>query len=175
MLQQWILTKQEPIGGSNAIIELDEAKIDKRKYNTGRIIRDQWIFDGIERNTKKVFILSVPNRSIEILLPIIRKYVVPGTTIYTYKWRAYDAIRNENSYIRQTVNHSVNFVDPETGVHTHNIQRLWRDMRANISRYDTHDYHFTNYLAEFLFKRIYNFDKCIDAFFEIINSMYPLD
>lgn len=118
--------------------------------------------------------MPVPNRSTEILLPIIRKYVIAGSIIHTDKWRAYDALQNEN-YIHQTVNHSANFIDPETDIHTQNIERLWRDMRESIPRYGTRDYHFTNYLAEFLFKRIHNFDKRIEALFEIMSSIYPLD
>jgi len=116
LLQQWILSKQQSIGGENKIVELDEAKIEKRKYNTGRIL-GQWVFGGIERSTQKVFVLPVPCRNTETLLPIIRKYVAPGSIIHTDQWRAYDALRNEN-YIHRTVNHSTNFVNPDTGPHT---------------------------------------------------------
>ncbi|EFN76994.1 hypothetical protein EAI_10415, partial [Harpegnathos saltator] len=70
------------------------------------------------------------------------------------------------------VNHSRNFVNPGTGVHIQNIERLCRDIRAKIPRYDIQDYHFTHYLAEFIFKEAYEFDKCIDGFFEIMNLMY---
>jgi len=69
--------------------------------------------------------------------------------------------------------HATNFVDPETGIYTQNIERLWRDMRSKIPRYGVRDYHFIHYIAEFLFKRTYNFDQRINAF--IMNSMYPLD
>lgn len=41
--------------GPGKIIEIDEAKIGKRKYNKGRIIQGQWVFRSIERNTKKSF------------------------------------------------------------------------------------------------------------------------
>jgi len=34
--------------------------------------------------------------------------------------KAYDVICNEN-YVHHIVNHSINFVDPEIGVHTQNI------------------------------------------------------
>ncbi|KAL6421246.1 hypothetical protein ACFW04_013661 [Cataglyphis niger] len=75
----------KPIGATNKIIELDKAKIGKRKYNTERI-----------RNSKKLFILPIPNRSDEIILPIIRKYVAPDSIIHIDKLRAYNALSNEN-------------------------------------------------------------------------------
>lgn len=78
---------------------------------------------------------------------------------------------NEN-YTHRTVNHSINFVDSETGVHTENIERLWREVRANIFRYGTRDYHFIHYIAEFLFKRKYDFDERIEVFFTILSLMY---
>ncbi|XP_076295794.1 LOW QUALITY PROTEIN: uncharacterized protein LOC143216514 [Lasioglossum baleicum] len=175
LLQQWILTKQESIGGPGKIVEVDEIKIGKRKYNRGRMLRGQWLLGGIERNTKKVFVLPVPDRTTETLISINRKHIVANSIIHTDNWRAYNGLTNENYCIHETVNHSTNFVDPQTGVHTQNIERLWRDLRASIPRYGIRDYHYNNYIAEFLFKRTYNFDKRIDAFFEIMNSMYPLD
>ncbi|KYM95728.1 hypothetical protein ALC62_13634 [Cyphomyrmex costatus] len=175
LLQQWVLNKQKVIGGNGRIVELDEAKIGKRKYNKGRIIEGQWVFGGIERNTKNIFILPVPNRSSNTLSSIIQNYVLPGSIIYTDQWRAYRDLENNNNYTHCTVNHSVNFVNPDTGVHTQNIERVWRDMRANIPRYGTREKHYIYCLTEFLFKRIYNFDERIDTFFEIMSTMYPLD
>lgn len=67
---------QKQIGGEDKIVNLDEAKISKRKYNT--VIRAQWVFDDIERNTRRTFILPVPNRYTETLLPIIQ-YVAAGS------------------------------------------------------------------------------------------------
>lgn len=71
-----------------------------------------------------MFVLPVPTRTAKTLLPIIRKYVAPGTIIHFDKWREYDGLRNDNNYTYKTVNYSVNFVDHETGVHTQNIERF---------------------------------------------------
>ena len=73
------------------------------------------------------------------------------------------------------VNYSENFVDPNTGSHTQNIERLWRELRANISRFGTREYYYEHYIAEFLFKRLYTFDKRIERFFAIISELYPLE
>ncbi|EFN76332.1 Uncharacterized transposase-like protein HI1328.1, partial [Harpegnathos saltator] len=82
-----------------------------RKYNKGRILKGQWVFSGIERETNKIFIVSVPNRRTETLIPIIEKYVAAGSIIHTDSWRAYDVLRHHKNYTHKTVNHSVNFVD----------------------------------------------------------------
>ena len=36
------------IGGENVVVEIDEAKFGRRKYNRGRITEGKWIFGGRE-------------------------------------------------------------------------------------------------------------------------------
>ena len=121
-----------------------------------------------------MFVLPVRNRKAEVLLPLIKKYILPGSIIYSDCWKAYDQI-DTKIYQHNVVNHSKNFVDPDTGVHTQNIERLWRDIRGTIFRYDRKEYHFDHYLAEFAFKRKFDFDERLDAFFQIMSIMYPID
>lgn len=118
--------------------------------------------------------LPVKERSSKILIPIILCHVAPGTTIYSDCWRVYNKLKNYN-YTHQVVNHSENFVDPYTGVHTQNIERIWRDIRSGIPKYGTRDYHYIHYLAEFIFKRKYQYCERIRKFFEIMATLYPLD
>ncbi|XP_032688539.1 uncharacterized protein LOC116852367 isoform X3 [Odontomachus brunneus] len=132
LLQQWITNGQKQIGGPGVTVEIDEAKIGKRKYNKGRIVKGQWVFGGIDRESDS--------------------------------WKAYSGLQNAN-YSHYTVNHKQNFIDPATGAHTQNIERLWRDMRAAIPRYGTRTYHYNGYLAEFIFKKQSNFGDRIDSFF----------
>ena len=71
------------------------------------------------------YMCTVPDRSAATLLPIIQQHVLPGTTIASDEWRAYRNVPNiTNVASHQTVNHSVNFVDP-TGTHTQNIESYW--------------------------------------------------
>lgn len=56
-------------------------------------------------------------------------------------------------FVHFSVNHSVNFVDPESGAHTQNIERSWREVRSNVPRYGRSEQHYAGYLCEFLWKR----------------------
>lgn len=86
-------------------------------------------------------------------------------------FKAYGCLQSEG-YKHATVNHLYNFVDPDSGAHTQNIERAWRDTRGNIPRYGTRTKHYAGYLAEFLFKRK-SFTECIEAFFDIMAKHYP--
>ncbi|KCZ82132.1 hypothetical protein H312_00409, partial [Anncaliia algerae PRA339] len=41
------------IGGPGHVIEIDESKFSKRKYNVGRIPRSPWVVGGIDINTRE--------------------------------------------------------------------------------------------------------------------------
>ena len=91
-------------------VETDESKFGKAKFNRGRYIEGQWVFGGICRLRDK-----------DTLLPIIRAHILPGTCVMSDMWKAYDCLKDEG-YTHLTVNHSLNFVDPDTGAHTQRIE-----------------------------------------------------
>jgi hypothetical protein len=53
--------------------------------------------------------------------------VTEVTRIVTYKWRAYEkALSLLPNFKHQSVNHSIDFVDPnDSTIHTQNIEGLW--------------------------------------------------
>ncbi|KAL7743276.1 hypothetical protein ACLKA6_016217 [Drosophila palustris] len=140
------------IGGPGKIVEIDEAKVGKRKYNRGRVVEGQWVFGGIERESGDFFIFPVDCRNAETLLSIIKDRIADGTTIMSDCWKAYNCLKDEG-FVHQTVNHSKNFVDPETRAHTQNIERLWRDMRGDVPRFGRSKKHSVGYLARFEFRK----------------------
>ncbi len=48
-----------------------------------------------------------------------------GTTIHSEEWRTYTSLRKNADYIHLTVNHSINFVDLTTHVHTQTTANTW--------------------------------------------------
>ncbi len=67
------LRNQEPIGGDGVVVEIDETFFVKRKYERGRPLSSVWLFGGIERVTKKQFIVPLVDekrdRSAATLIP----------------------------------------------------------------------------------------------------------
>ena len=118
------------IGGENIVVEVDECLSVKRKYERGRIFQNQvWILGGVERgNPANYFIEVVQTRSRPRLIDVIRRRVRSGSIIMTDLWRGYTNLTiylYEKNFLHFTVNHSVNFVDPDTGAYTQSIEGFW--------------------------------------------------
>ena len=139
------LTNPQPIGGPVHVVEIDESKFGHRKYSRGRLLSGQWVFGGIDRETKDIFMIPVHDRKANTLIPIIEKYILPGTSIYSYEWASYSSIPS-TTFQHLTVNHSLSFVNPVTGVHTQTVESSWgqakkrlrNSMTTNPDLLDTH-------------------------------------
>ena len=63
-------------------MEIDESKIGKRKYHRGHFVEGQWVFGGCEKNnSKKAFCVPVACRTKAVLLPLIQRWILPGSII----------------------------------------------------------------------------------------------
>ena len=113
----------ERLGGVGKIVEIDESKFGKRKFNRGKRVDGKWVFGGVERGSNKSFFRVVENRGKDVLLAIIKEFIEPGTAIISDCWKAYDCLEDEGFH-HLTVNHSLSFKHPETGEHTNTIAHL---------------------------------------------------
>ena len=60
----------------------------------------------------------VENRKKETLLPIIESVCLEGRIIHSDQWPSHKMIQFELGYQHETVNHKVEFVNKQKGVHT---------------------------------------------------------
>ena len=60
-----------------------------------------WVFGGIERGTTKSFMVVVEDRSAATLIPIIQRYIRPGSVIISDEWQAYSTL-SSLGYTHQT-------------------------------------------------------------------------
>lgn len=157
------------IGGSDIIVEIDESKFGKRKYNQGHKVDGVWIVGGIERTSeKKCFVEIVSNRTAETLLEVISRHVMPGSIIYTDMWKGYQGIEKLNM-THSTVNHSQNFVDPNTGTHTNMIEGLWNGLKLRIPPRNRNKDTIEDHLFEFIWRRN-NSNNLWDGFFHALKT-----
>ena len=78
----------------------------------------------------------VQTRDAATLLPLIQAHVAPGTVVHSDQWQAYNRVANLPAVsVHQTVNHSVNFVDPVTGIHTQHIESYWNGVKSETQEY----------------------------------------
>lgn len=161
-----MVTRQEPLGGVGKNIEIDESKFGKRKYNRGKRVEGQWVFGLIERETGRVVLVPVERRNTETLLPIIKKWVLIGSTIISDRWGAYNSLELEG-YIHETVNHSKNFKDPVTGANTNRIESTWRAAKDKFESSSRRKHSFSGYLAKYSFLKYCSMNK-LDPFVQFM-------
>ncbi|XP_018325790.1 uncharacterized protein LOC108737443 [Agrilus planipennis] len=178
VLIDWVYRRSAKLGGPGKIVEIDEAKLGKRKYNRGRLLRGQWVLGGIERgergsNPGKMFLIPVPDRSAETLVNVIVNNVLPGSTIITDGWRSYNLL-SQHDYRHLTVNHELNFVDARTGAHTQNIERSWVEVRRHVPRAGLVKNHLASYLADSIFRRVVPDHRLRrHCFWQAVAQLYP--
>ncbi|GFS94044.1 putative transposase-like protein [Trichonephila clavipes] len=100
VILEYVEENSQQIGGKDCIVEIDESKFGKRKYNRGHLVEGQWVLVEWKE---------------------VQEWIKPGTTIYSDCWKSY-ATLGQVGYNHLTVNHSLNFVDPVTNCHTNTIE-----------------------------------------------------
>jgi len=121
----------------------------------GRPPRSQiWVFGMVDVSHTPAlgYMQIVPQRDARTLLPIIQQHIRPGTIVRSDEWRAYNRVQQLNPVAQhQTVNHSITFVDPVTGVHTQNAESYWNRVKTKFTRMKgVHELMLSSYLDEFM-------------------------
>ncbi len=103
-----------------------------------------------------IFFETVEKRDAPTLLPLIQKWVAPGSIIHTDYWKGYSRIVSlSEGYTHLTVNHSENFVDPDTGCHIQGIESRWHAVKGYLPRCGTHTQLLPSYFAEYMLHKKY--------------------
>lgn len=138
------------IGGPNTVVEIDETKIGKRKYNRGRLQEGTWILGMLERQSGNIRLIKCPlnKRDQKTLFELIIENVEPNTTIMTDKWKGYSSL--SGSFHHLTVNHTYNFIDPLSHASTQQIEATWSSLKRGILRTHTSKEHLSLYLFEYM-------------------------
>lgn len=123
------------LGGTGIICQVDESLLrHKPKAHRGRATSQEiWVM-GIADTSytpSKIFLTIVEKRDAETMLPLINSVCRDFSIIVSDEWRAYNGLVESNLW-HLTVNHSLHFVNPETGVHTQNIESCWANLKYKM-------------------------------------------
>jgi len=127
------------IGGEGIIVEIDETKFVKRKYNRGHRVEGFGVFGGVERTeARKFFVIKVPDRTRITLEELILTHIKAGSIIHSDCWASYNELNlfefeNNLRYHHLTVNHSVEFVT-DAGVNTNTIEGTWSALKRVVPK-----------------------------------------
>jgi len=143
------------LGGPDRVVEIDEAKWFRNKFHRGRLRKGGWVLGFVEvldsGGTGDCLMLRVNNRKAETLIPMIKKFVRPGSRIRTDEWRAYSSL-TRCGYVHATVNHSQGFAN-EQGDTTNAIEGLWKHARFFFPIGGTRIEYLNSYLLAFCWKK----------------------
>ena len=166
-------------------MEIDETVVTKRKYHRGAFRAEEyWVFGGVERGDHtKCFLIPVARRNAETLLPILSRHVAEGTMVISDGWAAYGGIENiialqsgNQAYTHFTVNHSENFVDPESGAHTQTIEGTWSHFKArHKEERGTSRHLFASYIYQFMWRKKFKGPDALYHLWKDISKLYPCE
>jgi transposase-like protein len=130
----------------------------------------------IERGTTKFVLIPVSDRSAATLLPVIRRYRLPGTTIISDFWAAYNTLARDPNYEYDIVNRSLHFVDSEdSNIRTQNTENCWLHSKKKLKiQHGTLSEYLNGYLCDYMFRFKYGKFRCFNELLKIIKYQLAL-
>ena len=158
----------EPIGGKNIVVEIDESKFGKVKYNRGHRVDGVWVLGMVEKTPeRRIILVPVKDRKANTLIPLLKKYINSESDIHSDCFKSYTNL-NQNFKNHQTVNHSLWFVDPVSGIHTNTIEGNWAAVKINTPIRKRTRKNITLNLIRYMLKRKYP----VDILLHLINYFF---
>ena len=125
------------IGGmaANYVVQIDESMFHHRQRNNRERMAQNpvWVFGMVDTQftPAKGYMEIVPNRTRQTLTRIMNAKLNANSVVHSDQWRAYMRLPQfVPACIRHdTVNHTFNFVDPNTGVHTQHVESYWNSTK----------------------------------------------
>ena len=122
--------------------------------------------------------MLVANKDAQTLLPILQQHLRSGTVVHSDEWAAYRRVQHLPSVAQhQTVNHSLHFVNPATGVHTQHIESYWNRVKTKFKRMKgVHETMLESYSDEFMWRERHGRTAytALNSLIRDISLRYPL-
>lgn len=159
------------IGGQGIVVQVDETKIGKRKYHRGHRVDGAWVIVGVEITPeRRVFAEVVANRSQETITEVLGRHLAEGSIVWTDLWRGYASISAHFNIEHHTVNHSLWFKDPETGINTNTVEGTNFAIKRSIPQRNRTATSIPEHLLEFIWRRTHR-ETLWDSFLSCLREV----
>jgi IS1 family transposase len=161
------------IGGQGIVVQVDESKLGRRKYNRGHRVEGIWVIVGVEiTEDRKAFIIPIERRDAETIKDLVRAHVLPGSRVQTDLWKGYLWLNDDPDFVHETVNHSIEFKNSETGVHTNVVEGTNSGIKRRISVRSRVKVGIQGHLDEFIWRRKHEKENLWDCFVSAIREIH---
>ena len=150
------------IGGTGTVVEADEAKFCKRKYNVGQMGAAQmrgWVLGAVERGSPYRMVFRPifhGRRDSNTIADFILEYVEPGTSMNSDMHLAYLCLPRFGFPLKR-INHKENYVDPnDPDNNTQSIEGEWKWARHELPLCGIkgNDVVYNLYFAKMIYRRL---------------------
>ncbi|KAG0440768.1 hypothetical protein DMUE_1509 [Dictyocoela muelleri] len=84
-----------PIEGEGLIVGVDKSKFGRRKYHRCHRVERFWVIGAVERScNRRIILKACEERSSEVLIYFLEKYVNHDSIIYTDCWKGYSKVKD---------------------------------------------------------------------------------
>lgn len=135
------------------IVEIDETYYGKKERNKYKFKSKDALLGMVERDGK-IRVKKVPNRRVEVILPIIKKSVEKGTHIVTDEYHGYRRLTNPSYEFKHSeVKHGRNHFSWK-GQNTNTIEGFWGQFKRSVrgTYHFVSSQHLQSYADEFAFR-----------------------
>uniref|UniRef100_A0A1B6H3Z5 Uncharacterized protein n=2 Tax=Cuerna arida TaxID=1464854 RepID=A0A1B6H3Z5_9HEMI len=172
-----MVKSSQKVGGYGLVVEVIVSKFNRRKPVKGKKSEEQWVYCGVElgKNTSKCFMEPVDIHYTTTFIEVIKKNVMPGTTIYCECLNVYQEFDLQGLQDLCS-EHSVALTDNLTNINTINqpVEGLWSLLKPTLPPYNRQrdKAMFTGYLGEYLYRKMIRDSS--DKFLRFVNDIATL-
>lgn len=136
-------------------VEIDETGVGGNTRRLGREPKPKKTVFGMVERKGRVKAVVAADRKKDTLLPIIKKYVLPKSVIFSDDYSSYDDLtRHRNEYEHRRINHSAGVYVMADGTHTNTIEGFWSLIKRGIGGvyHSVSEKYLQSYLDEYSFR-----------------------
>lgn len=179
---KWIAENPIRIGGLNRSVQVDKTVIARKRIN-GELVPTQWIFGGIDTETKSCFLVRIRSCSTKKLMNLIETYIDPGSKILSFEVIDFSEVVSlpvKPGFTHENMSSRASFsVNPGTAGkdHLQNIEGLWVQLKGKFTKMGgVHSDSIESYLEEYMWRQMRGRTPtdAYNSIFEDIAHFFPL-